>query len=130
MNGRSIQICTGARLHFGLILGTETTGWVFGGVGLMLQQPGWQLSLQPAEHSGAGQTAQDRVLGSPEAVTRVTTLLQRLRAAACARLGLLVPVRPVDWNRWNRLKRMACCRAGSPSIVTSASPQNLSSSWR
>ncbi len=81
MNGRSIQIRTGARLHFGLILGTETTGWVFGGVGLMLQQPGWQLSLQPAEHSGAAQTAQDRVLGSPEAVTRVTTLLQRLRAA-------------------------------------------------
>lgn len=83
MNGRSIQVRTGARLHFGLILGTESTGWVFGGVGMMLQQPGWQLALQPSEHSGSTSACpdQDLVAGSHEAVVRVTNLLQRLRAA-------------------------------------------------
>jgi predicted sugar kinase len=53
MNGRTIQVRTGARLHFGLILGSDSTGWVFGGVGLMLQQPGWQLALQPTAAAAA-----------------------------------------------------------------------------
>lgn len=82
MNGRTIQVRTGARLHFGLILGSDSTGWVFGGVGLMLQQPGWQLALQPTAAAAASATAAapDCVAGSPETVTRVTTLLQRLRS--------------------------------------------------
>jgi predicted sugar kinase len=57
MNGRTIQVRTGARLHFGLILGSDSTGWVFGGVGLMLQQPGWQLALQPTAAAAAAASA-------------------------------------------------------------------------
>ncbi|MGV2340606.1 MAG UNVERIFIED_CONTAM: hypothetical protein LVR18_43685 [Planctomycetaceae bacterium] len=35
---------TGARLHFGLILGSPASGWEFGGAGLMVAQPGWKIS--------------------------------------------------------------------------------------
>ena len=41
----SVEIHTGSRMHFGLICGTAQTGWVFGGVGLMVQQPGWRVRL-------------------------------------------------------------------------------------
>ncbi len=40
-----VDVITGTRLHFGLICGTPETGWVFGGIGLMVRQPGWHLRL-------------------------------------------------------------------------------------
>lgn len=41
----TVDLVTGARLHFGLICGTEKTGWIFGGIGMMLRSPGWRLRL-------------------------------------------------------------------------------------
>lgn len=64
---------TGARLHFGLILGSPASGWEFGGAGLMVAQPGWKIS--------ATVTAEDHISGgSPDTVDRITRLLQRLRS--------------------------------------------------
>ncbi|MFM7834817.1 MAG: hypothetical protein ACKPJD_23720, partial [Planctomycetaceae bacterium] len=80
MSGGVLQVRTGSRLHFGLILGDEATGWVFGGVGLMLQQPGWELQLEPlTAGGGAAELRADLVTGSPTAVGRVAALLGRLR---------------------------------------------------
>ncbi len=41
----TVDLVTGARLHFGLICGTAETGWIFGGIGMMLRSPGWRLRL-------------------------------------------------------------------------------------
>jgi len=80
MSGGVLQVHTGSRLHFGLILGDVATGWVFGGVGLMLQQPGWELQLEPiVAAGGAPESQSDLVTGSPTAVGRVAALLYRLR---------------------------------------------------
>lgn len=47
----TVDVITGARLHFGLICGTPATGWNFGGFGLMVRDPGWHLRIrqQPSE---------------------------------------------------------------------------------
>ena len=42
---QQVEIQTGSRMHFGLICGTQQTGWMFGGVGLMVQQPGWHIRI-------------------------------------------------------------------------------------
>ena len=41
-----VDVITGARLHFGLLCGTPESGWIFGGVGMMVRQPGWHLQLR------------------------------------------------------------------------------------
>ena len=82
MTSRTIQIQTGSRLHFGLILGDESSGWIFGGVGLMLERPGWHVQLQAQTSSTAASVqSDDVVLGTDEAALRVRKLLGRLRAA-------------------------------------------------
>ncbi|MFM7039527.1 MAG: hypothetical protein ACKO2L_17585 [Planctomycetaceae bacterium] len=64
---------TGARLHFGLILGSPASGWEFGGAGLMVAQPGWKISAQF--------NPEDQICGgSADTVSRLTRLLQRLRS--------------------------------------------------
>lgn len=81
MMGGGLQVQTGSRLHFGLILGEEATGWMFGGVGLMVRQPGWELRLEPMP--GLGRVSglpTDLVVGSATAAGRVAALLGRLRA--------------------------------------------------
>ncbi|MEZ6132059.1 MAG: hypothetical protein R3C59_25640 [Planctomycetaceae bacterium] len=40
-----VNITTGSRLHFGLLCGAPDSGWHYGGIGLMLDQPAWQLSV-------------------------------------------------------------------------------------
>ncbi len=42
---QQVEVQTGSRMHFGLICGTQQTGWMFGGVGLMVQQPGWHIRV-------------------------------------------------------------------------------------
>lgn len=68
-----IDVSTGSRLHFGLICGTQRTGWRFGGIGVMLRQPCWQLSLQ-LKNSG-----HDCIIGSDEATLRVIDFLKQIR---------------------------------------------------
>ncbi len=43
-----VTITTGARLHFGLLTGTSAEGLRFGGAGVMVDAPGFELTLQPA----------------------------------------------------------------------------------
>ncbi len=42
-----IDITTGSRLHFGLICNKPHSPWRFGGIGVMLRQPAWRLSVTP-----------------------------------------------------------------------------------
>jgi beta-RFAP synthase len=43
-----IDVRTGSRLHFGLICSGDGRPWNYGGVGLMIRQPGWTLHARPA----------------------------------------------------------------------------------
>ena len=70
-----IEVITGSRLHFGLICGTPQTGWVFGGIGMMLRQPAWRLSMQ----SVAG--GADRVAAGDETTNRVIEFLGQIRTS-------------------------------------------------
>lgn len=40
-----ICVTTGSRLHFGLLCGAADSQWHYGGIGLMLDQPAWQLEV-------------------------------------------------------------------------------------
>ena len=44
----SVEVTTGSRLHFGLICAEPGSDYRFGGIGLMLREPAWRLSLRPA----------------------------------------------------------------------------------
>jgi beta-RFAP synthase len=70
---KRVKVTTGARLHFGpLAVGAEA-GRSFGGVGMMVDAPGWELLVEPAE--------QDEVRGGP-ADARIIELIGRYRRAA------------------------------------------------
>ena len=77
-----IELITGSRLHFGLICGTQETGWVFGGIGMMLRRPAWRLSMCPVS------AGDDRVAASDETTHRVYEFLRRIRTS--------LPLGPVD----------------------------------
>lgn len=69
----NVEIVTGSRLHFGLICGTPQTGWRFGGVGVMLRQPSWQIAFNK---TGA---SLDQISASEETTSRVAEFLQKIR---------------------------------------------------
>jgi len=69
-----IDVVTGSRMHFGLICGTRASGWQFGGVGLMLRQPSWRMTL----HHGNG--SEDQIAASPETTIRVQEFLKQIRS--------------------------------------------------
>lgn len=68
-----VRIRTGARLHFGLWGINAPKGRRFGGVGMMVAEPGVVLAARPAE---CDQINAD----SPDVVARVAHLLRRLRS--------------------------------------------------
>ncbi|HQX49968.1 MAG TPA: hypothetical protein PLR25_08675 [Planctomycetaceae bacterium] len=68
-----IDVTTGSRLHFGLICGSPSTAWRFGGIGVMLRQPGWQLSVDN------GPADDDRISASTAVELRIREFLQRIR---------------------------------------------------
>lgn len=89
-----IIAATGARLHFGLILTPPGTDWDCGGIGLMVDQPGWKLVLQPAppSHSATDsqQAATDQIVGgTAETQRRLRELMVRLRSQA-------IPIPPLE----------------------------------
>lgn len=43
-----VEVTTGARLHFGLVCGPPQSPFRFGGIGLMLRDPGWSVSVRPS----------------------------------------------------------------------------------
>lgn len=84
-----VDIVTGARLHFGLLCGTPETRWIFGGIGLMVREPGWQIRLHcraasaacRGEGSGTGGISADEVItADPETRGRILETLARCRS--------------------------------------------------
>ena len=74
MNTR-VMVRTGARLHFGLLAIDPSHGRQFGGVGLMVDAPGFELAAQPADV--------ETVTGGTVAIQqRVRHFLQRWRESA------------------------------------------------
>jgi beta-ribofuranosylaminobenzene 5'-phosphate synthase len=69
----NVEIVTGSRLHFGLICGTLQTGWRFGGVGVMLRQPSWRITMHKSW------TSVDQISASSETTDRVAEFLQKIR---------------------------------------------------
>ncbi len=67
-----LQIRTGARLHFGLILSAAGEEHHFAGVGLMVSSPGWHLQISMAAE-------QDSVSADESTRERIEILLQRIR---------------------------------------------------
>lgn len=68
-----VQVTTGSRLHFGLICSTPESGWQFGGVGLMLRTPAWNLTVLRSR-SGS-----DQIEGDRETTERTHEFLSFLR---------------------------------------------------
>ncbi len=60
-----VEVTTGSRLHFGLLCGASDSGWHYGGIGLMVDQPSWQLrvtqSTQAADSFDASEAVQTRL---------------------------------------------------------------------
>jgi beta-RFAP synthase len=69
----NVEIATGSRLHFGLICGTPDTNWRFGGIGVLLRQPSWRITMKKAA------TSFDHISASSETTTRVVEFLQKIR---------------------------------------------------
>ncbi len=69
-----IDVTTGSRLHFGLICGTQQSGWEFGGIGMMVRKPSWKIRLtnEPGER--------DQISAGAEATERVQDFLRQIRS--------------------------------------------------
>ncbi len=65
----SIHITTGARLHFGLLSYDVQSGRKFGGAGLMIRQPGFRVTFEPA--------SEFTICASKEARTRIQAFVER-----------------------------------------------------
>ena len=76
----AVAVQSGARLHFGLLTQGHETGRRSGGLGLMIDQPGWSLSLTPAPV--------DTLLAPPAWHDRLAALLARIRQAQAAPLPM------------------------------------------
>ncbi|HIE97736.1 MAG TPA: hypothetical protein EYG03_10585 [Planctomycetes bacterium] len=62
----TVVVSTGARLHFGLLCGAPNSGWHYGGVGMMVDQPAWEIQVSWAsaiesDVIHAGDITRDRV---------------------------------------------------------------------
>jgi len=68
-----IHVTTGSRLHFGLICSEPAARWRFGGIGVMLRQPAWCLSVTPITAD------QDSIEATDHTCQRIRELLQRIR---------------------------------------------------
>lgn len=70
-----IDVTTGARLHLGLICGTPGSPWNFGGIGLMLREPSWHLTVDLREPP----LDADLIHADAESASRLKEFLQTLR---------------------------------------------------
>lgn len=73
MRPSQIQISTGARLHFGFLAHAPESARQFGGVGMMIDQPGWKLRLQASRQSG------DEIIAPARVKEKVVDFLSRYR---------------------------------------------------
>ena len=69
-----IEITTGSRLHFGLICSEPAARWRFGGIGVMLRQPTWRLSVTPIVSD------EDAIEATDDICQRIQEFLRRIRS--------------------------------------------------
>ena len=81
---RRVTVSTGSRLHFGLLTHRPKSGREFGGVGVMIDSPGWTISAS-VRNTVAGSHS-DRIVVSdsaaatcPETESRVSRIVERFR---------------------------------------------------
>ncbi|MBX3438261.1 MAG: hypothetical protein KF861_12275 [Planctomycetaceae bacterium] len=68
---RSVSVTTGARLHFGPLSYRPAEGRHFGGVGLMIAEPGFELAIT--------ESADDEVIGESLTADRIRAFVQAVR---------------------------------------------------
>ncbi len=85
-----LEVRTGCRLHFGLLELAEGQKLRFGGLGLMLEQPGWQLrfSHNKDSHSAEGHLNDDVHSRIERTLLRADEHMTRLRVCPTQRLAL------------------------------------------
>ena len=70
----SVDITSGSRLHFGLLCAPPESNWHYGGLGLMLNQPAWQINVSLETDS-----TDDEINTSPAVAERAIRLLAEFR---------------------------------------------------
>lgn len=77
----SVTITTGSRLHFGLLAHRPQTGREFGGVGVMIDSPGWTVRIEKLEADGESriQTTSQVTAAAPDIKARVDQIVSRCR---------------------------------------------------
>jgi len=81
---RRVTVSTGSRLHFGLLTHRPKFGREFGGLGVMIDTPGWTVTVSVATDSSASSTdrivvADSAATACPETAGRVTRIVERFR---------------------------------------------------
>ncbi|MDA1163963.1 MAG: hypothetical protein O3B13_12735 [Planctomycetota bacterium] len=83
-SARRVTVSTGARLHFGLLTHRPTSGREFGGMGVMVNSPGWTIAVTAID--AAEDSQPDRIivedsatLACPETKSRIATVIDRMR---------------------------------------------------
>lgn len=81
MSRTSVVIRTGSRLHFGLLADRPVAGRQFGGLGVMIASPGWDVSLEVAAEDHIEFTDDVRK-HCPDVGQRIQTALTRWRESS------------------------------------------------
>ena len=75
-----VTVSAGSRLHFGLICGAPDSGWHYGGIGLMIEDPSWRLTLSSLSESA------DDVLASEVVANRTRGIIESYRSEVVTEL--------------------------------------------
>lgn len=83
-SGRRVTVSTGSRLHFGLLTHRPKSGREFGGVGVMIDSPGWTITVSVAtdysdDISDRIVVADSAAAACPETARRVIRIVERFR---------------------------------------------------
>lgn len=76
-----VNVETGSRLHFGLLCPAPEQRWHYGGIGLMIKDPGCQLSLATRQDGSSDQLHVDAAIHD-----RIQTFLEHYRNSAASKL--------------------------------------------
>lgn len=83
-NGRQVTVSTGSRLHFGLLTHRPKSGREFGGLGVMINSPGWTVSASKSDSTPDStedriEVADSAAAANPEAAKRARSFIKRFR---------------------------------------------------
>lgn len=80
---RQVTVSTGSRLHFGLLTHRPPSGREFGGLGVMINAPGWRLSVSTADTADPAHdivnVSEEATADCPETAERVGKIIEHLR---------------------------------------------------